>query len=374
MVISFTNIFSKSRVITDGGLGTTLEDVFHSNISNTPLWSAKPILEQPESIVEAHLTFMKAGAEVISTSTYQCSFDAFDRSGYTRETATDVMLQSVSLAKEAREKFYAQSSERPIKIALSLGPFGASLSPAQEFNGYYPPPYGPKGYSPGESNTNYFLDDKAEAEAIQALAEFHFDRLSVFAHHAETWEIIDCIAFETVPLTREILAIRMAMGRLGSEKPWWISAVFPGGAFPEASSAGSSKLVHDVVLSALGSDLPLGDSLAVPSGLGINCTELRYVRTLVGEMLKSATEVSHMAAASPWLVVYPNGGGIYDPVTQTWQHPAQTDHNEKQGWVQELADVIRSQERSAFWGGIIVGGCCKTVPSDIAALSRTLKH
>ncbi len=49
--------------------GTTLEDVFHKDIS-TPLWSAKPIEDDPEVIIAAHLAFLRAGADVILTSTY----------------------------------------------------------------------------------------------------------------------------------------------------------------------------------------------------------------------------------------------------------------------------------------------------------------
>ncbi|KAJ6616686.1 hypothetical protein B0H10DRAFT_2036588 [Mycena sp. CBHHK59/15] len=66
-----------------------------------------------------------------------------------------------------------------VKIALSLGPFGAGLSPAQEFDGFYPPPYGPSAYSEASLNRNAFAagEEAQEAEATEALARFHFDRL-----------------------------------------------------------------------------------------------------------------------------------------------------------------------------------------------------
>ena len=50
--------------------GSTLEDTFKQNITRTPLWSAKPVQESPELIVGAHLAFLRAGAEIILTSTY----------------------------------------------------------------------------------------------------------------------------------------------------------------------------------------------------------------------------------------------------------------------------------------------------------------
>ena len=48
--------------------GTTLEDLFHKDISHA-LWSAKPIDEDPEVIIAAHLAFLRAGANVILTAT-----------------------------------------------------------------------------------------------------------------------------------------------------------------------------------------------------------------------------------------------------------------------------------------------------------------
>jgi S-methylmethionine-dependent homocysteine/selenocysteine methylase len=50
--------------------GSTLEDTFKQNITRTPLWSAKPVQESPELMVDAHLAFLRAGAEIILTSTY----------------------------------------------------------------------------------------------------------------------------------------------------------------------------------------------------------------------------------------------------------------------------------------------------------------
>jgi homocysteine S-methyltransferase len=70
------------------------------------------------------------------------------------------MLESVRLADLARTRFIEEQggilTSSDIIIALSLGPYGASLFPAQEFEGFYPPPYGPKAYSASEMNCNSF--------------------------------------------------------------------------------------------------------------------------------------------------------------------------------------------------------------------------
>jgi hypothetical protein len=53
--------------------GTSLKDVFKQDVSG-PLWSARVIDESPETIVNAHLAFMRAGADVILTATYALIF------------------------------------------------------------------------------------------------------------------------------------------------------------------------------------------------------------------------------------------------------------------------------------------------------------
>ncbi|KAF5337670.1 hypothetical protein D9758_013029 [Tetrapyrgos nigripes] len=207
--INMDSIFENKTVILDGGFGTTLESTFHLDISNTPLWSAKAVMEEPDVIVQAHLGFLRAGSDVILTSTYQCSYHTFERAGYSVAEARRIFIKSVELALEARKRFYEENngtSCRTIRIALSLGSFGAALSPAQEFDGYYPPPYGPVGFSPDGNNINAFgdADDELERKAVEALTNFHLERLLICFEERSVWDGIDCIAFETVPLLREI--------------------------------------------------------------------------------------------------------------------------------------------------------------------------
>ncbi|KAJ3971153.1 Homocysteine S-methyltransferase [Lentinula raphanica] len=389
-------------LILDGGFGTTLEQLFRINISNTPLWSAQAILDHPDTVIEAHLAFLRAGAEVISTSTYQCSYATFARAGYTDTDAKRIMSQSVYLANKTREIFREEQTRqgdpiRAVRIALSLGPFGASLSPAHEFDGIYPPPFGPRASSDdpedaGGQNCNTFgHDEVAENESIQALMKFHLDRLLIFLEDQVAWSGIDYIAFETVPLTREIKAIRRAMGHLGeemrarqgfSEKPWWISMVFPDGLYPETNQDGISRLrVADVVSAAVGNPTP---AYPCPSGLGINCTQVEYLPQLVRQLengLRNLGESEdfrgHTSTSSdqrttivkPFLVLYPNGGDVYDPINQVWVE-GQKDGEEN--WARALQ---RCFEPSDVWSGCILGGCCRTTPRHISSLlSQIMLH
>ncbi|KAG7439475.1 Homocysteine S-methyltransferase [Guyanagaster necrorhizus] len=379
-----SKIFPRTPVISDGGLGTTLENDFHVDISNTPLWSSRAVVEQPDVMIQAHLAFLRAGAQLILTSTYQSSFSTFYRSGYKKDEAIAIMRKSVQLANEARKIFI--DSARPagshdVRIGLSLGAFGASLGIAHEFDGYYPPPYGPRAYTEGDNLNSYSPDETEQEQAsVDALALFHFERVEVFLSDRETWGQIDCLAFETIPLVREIRAIRKAMGMvearitqdgLGLEsKPWWIEAVFPDGVYPETlpRAEGTRLGVADVAAAALRDD----GLLPAPSGFGINCTAMEHVRALVPQVTNTVKEL-HLPQ-KPWLVVYPNGGDVYDAVTQTWMTSDTRSVIEKrEEWVQNMECIVKDIEGEVPWGGIIVGGCCRTNHEDVERLCSILK-
>ncbi|KAJ3563307.1 hypothetical protein NP233_g9018 [Leucocoprinus birnbaumii] len=357
-VMTTTDIFhglKKPVLIMDGGLGTTLEETCRTQIAATTLWSAEALKKEPEAIVAAHLAFLRAGAEIIETSTYQCSFRTFERAGYDNGEAWQLMRKSVLLAHEARTIFEEERRTNVdgsgpcdgsrIRVCLSLGPFGASLKPTQEFEGFYPPPYGPQEYSADRSNTNYIDNEQLEEEAIQALADFHWERLSLFAQDSEIWSLIDMIAFETVPLAREAVSIRRTMARLQEGtvdvgKQWWISFVFPEGRCPQAKDGtgarlGTSDLVW-AVLSPSAINESGGKTLPVPSGIGINCSGINYLPQLVEEMesvlRKGARDVK------PFLVLYPNGGGEYDQVNGAWKESVS--EKAKNEWAITLMDLV----------------------------------
>ncbi|XP_006461063.1 hypothetical protein AGABI2DRAFT_185360 [Agaricus bisporus var. bisporus H97] len=379
------NGMEKSVIILDGGLGTTLESISKTQIANTPLWSAEALSKDPEAIVAAHLAYLQAGAQIIETSTYQCSLDTFQRAGYNIDTAKQLMHRAISLAQKARSIFDTQraaiqqsTAQPPIRICLSLGPFGASLSPTQEFEGFYPPPYEPRGYSTESMNSNYFDEDSEEEKAIQALAAFHFERLMMFAEDKGTWSCIDMIAFETVPLAREAIAIRRTMAKFEDEnrdngmgKAWWISFVLPEGRCPQMTDTDGERLTaSELVWASLSPNLLGGredEDIGVPDGLGINCTSVEYLPRIVDEMGLACMKIER--EERPFLVLYPNGGDEYDRVHGVWK----TGDREKRGeWATRLAGVVERVCRGCIWGGVVVGGCCQCSAEQIAELVNNM--
>ncbi|KAI0368363.1 Homocysteine S-methyltransferase [Pilatotrama ljubarskyi] len=374
-------------LILDGGLGTTLEDVFHKDISHA-LWSAKPIDEDPEVIIAAHLAFLRAGANIILTSTYQCAYSTFERAGYSREDARRIMLKSVELAREAKRRFQEETAHerehggtstppppRDVRIALSLGPFGATLYPTQEFDGIYPPPFGPDQSNTSESTNAFDTSPEGRAQemtAIDALANFHYERLCIFADDQETWDSVDYIAFETVPLRREIYAIRKAVARFQEDvaggrgwqmKPWWISTDYPDGHFPETKADGTHLTATEVAEAVL-----QDDAGATVWGFGVNCTGMDFLKGLLKEVRPVANRYLERHKRQPWLILYPNRGDVYDPETQSWRKQGR----EGSPWAKDLCAVVLENLESGAWAGVIAGGCCKTGPEEIAGLTKEL--
>lgn len=290
------------------------------------------------------------------------------------------MRNAVRLADDARLEYAKENPDEVIKIALALGPFGSTLTPAQDFDGYYPPPFGPKGYSTTGENCNRFGEDVVgEHDAVEALTQFHLERLLIFAHDPVVWRTVDCIAFETIPVAREVKAVRQAMLQLQKilatddttpqTKPWWITFVFSDNSQPD--SAGN--IASDMVSAAIewrAEDFP------IPTGIGINCVSMKLftgLASLVKEMTEAVDRKRGSREPKQWLVLYPNGGDTYDTISRTWV----VQEGSKDSWAADLGGIIEEIAHASVptvWAGIIGGGCCRTRPDNISALSKILKR
>jgi homocysteine S-methyltransferase len=308
------------------------------------------------------------------------------------------MRSSITLAAEARRRFATEASipiDR-IKIALSLSGYGASLPLPHEFDGYYPPPYGPQAYvyplDPTNPNRNAFHADEStqSAESEDALTAFHLERLRVYASDKEAWRLVDAVTFETVPLAREVKAIRRAVAvledelALGERKPWWVCIVCPEGEIPEEhAEVGRGRLGAKDVLAAYFDDLPTvataraheGARYAVPDAFGINCTGMVDVAGAVaaaGDAL-SETRAARIGGGQPWLVLKPNGGQTYDMDTNKWGWRDGETRLQGDDWAGQLSDIVHSAGAKGVWGGILVGGCCKAGEEELRLLSKALQ-
>jgi homocysteine S-methyltransferase len=282
------------------------------------------------------------------------------------------MITAVRLADEARTQFLKEhhssgGQTKEIKVALSLGSFGATLPGAEEYGGMYPPPYGP-GPDPqlkaAHEAINTFSDNQTEDEeaSIKALEEFHLERLKIYS---PVWDIIDCVSFETVPLRREIKAVRRVMASLGESmgpKLWWIGTVWPHGLFPEKIRPNEYTPAWAVADALMGTR----DGEALPWGVGVNCTLVEHIP----EIIKALESYAEAQSLGVWLVVYPNGGYIYHPQTQSWIPNIES---KGERWARKVLNTVQLSLEGDTWGGVLVGGCCRTGPDDIEALVHLAK-
>ncbi|RUP52040.1 Homocysteine S-methyltransferase [Jimgerdemannia flammicorona] len=251
-------------------------------------------------------------------SSYQASFEGFDKAKISREQAEILMKRSVQIANEARDAFLSEQSTvrgrsgRPL-VALSLGCYGAML--ATEYTG------------------DYF------GATTDQLVEFHRQRLRVFLMEPG----IDLIAFETIPSLQEAEAIRQLLCAEPTTIPCWVSFscrdahhVSHGESLVECISR-----FHDV---------------ASVSAVGVNCTKPKYVNSLLTDV---KTELDRVGS-DKWIIVYPDGGDTWDAGAREFvPETAILPHNFgvcAREWVQK------------FGPKIIIGGCCRTTPSHISNL------
>ncbi|KAK0730940.1 Homocysteine S-methyltransferase [Lasiosphaeris hirsuta] len=343
--------------ILDGGLGTTLEDLFNVRFSaQTPLWSSHLLVTSPKLLMACQRLFALAGADVITTATYNFSIEGF------ADTKTpDFPCGIVEVARYLRFAILIAWRARPnidSDIAISLGPYGATMQPSTEYSANY----------------------DASHCTTQQLLEWHTKRMACFKDTAAGLTSIK-YAFETIPCLNEIYAIKMLFRTpLAKRSVWqppktlgWISCVFPGDddKLPDGTTA------EDAVAAMLScNDMPGGLSPPYPPwGIGINCTKVHKLDSLVRKYETTVQGLIDDCHINAWpsLVLYPDGtnGEVYNPVKKTWELPKGTKPPEIP-WEVQLANVVKGTIRRAKWSTILVGGCCKTTPADITRLRKLL--
>jgi len=297
-------------VILDGGLATELE-ARGFNLKDG-LWSARVLLEQPDSIRRVHLDYLLAGADCVASSSYQATFQGFVQRGLDENKAVELLRRSVDLALEAREVFWSDPEHRigrlkPL-VAASIGPYGAYLADGSEFRG------------------DYDLDE-------ESLVEFHRTRWRLLASSAA-----DLLACETIPSHHEARALRRLLEETPATQAW-----FSFSCQDEQRLSDGSRLAE--VIAEL-------DDCQQILAIGVNCTAPRHISGLI----RAAS-----GATSKPIVVYPNAGEGWDASTKMWV-PVE----------QSSPTLVSACREWADLGARLIGGCCRTTPDDIRQVRQIL--
>lgn len=262
----------------DGGLSNQLE-AQGCDLSDA-LWSARLLVDGPEQIEAAHAAYVRAGAQVLLTASYQAGFDGFARRGIGRAEAAGLFARSVELARRA-----AGAVERDVWVAASVGPYGAVTADGAEYRGRY-------------------------GLTVRELERFHRPRIEALAAAGP-----DALALETVPDMDEAEALLRVAGECGL--PLWLSYTVAGG----RTRAGQ----------------PLDEAFALAAGCGqviaagVNCCDPADADAAV----RTAAE----ATGKP-VVVYPNSGERWDAAARRWAGGATFDPARAAAWREAGARLV----------------------------------
>ncbi|GAA2987255.1 homocysteine S-methyltransferase [Actinokineospora diospyrosa] len=272
------DFLTESPLVLDGGLATELRSWGH-DLSDS-LWSARLLIDEPAALVAAHRAFYEAGASVVTTATYQASFEGFAAHGIDHSTTERLLRLGVEVAAAARAELAADGRQR--WVAASVGPYGALLADGSEYRGRY-------------------------GLSVSELADWHRPRLEVLAGSGA-----DLLACETVPDAVEAAALTVALADV--DVPAWITYSIEG-----ARTRGGE---------------PLDEAFAVaaecPSvvAVGVNCS----APADVGPAIAVARAVTNKP-----IVVYPNSGESW---TGDWSGPSRFSVELAAEWVTEGAWAV----------------------------------
>ncbi|KAJ2323487.1 hypothetical protein GGH92_010901, partial [Coemansia sp. RSA 2673] len=95
---------SHQPVVLDGGFGQLIADEYPHISQKDGLWVSGAAARMPNVIKDAHTRYLEAGADIITTATYQASANGYKAAGLvaTEAEADALMAATVGLAVEAR--------------------------------------------------------------------------------------------------------------------------------------------------------------------------------------------------------------------------------------------------------------------------------
>lgn len=305
---------SERQLILHGALGTELE--YQGYDVSGKLWSAKYLISKPNLIKDIHKTYIEAGSDIVTTSTYQATLPGLAEAGLSADQAKNIIALTVKLAKEARDEVWAAFDEQTKQkrlyplISGDVGPYAAYLADGSEYTGRYDL-------------------DKAGLKA------FHRERLAILVA-----EGVDLLALETIPNFEEV----QALAELLTEEFPTVEA------YLSLTSQDGVSISDGTPIATVAAYIDQQEQILA---LGFNCSSPVIYDQALTEIRK--------ASQKP-LVTYPNSGEVYDGASQTWHQDAATE-----------ASLLERTKKWQELGAKIVGGCCRTRPEDIKLLAQGLQ-
>lgn len=269
------------------------------------------VLTQPDIIEAIHLEYLKAGADIVETNSFNATSIAM--ADYAMESLThEINFEAARLARSACDKMMALTPERPRFVAGVLGPTNRTATISPDVN------------DPGFRNVTFDELVEAYLESIDGLVTGGCDLIMI-----ET-------IFDTLNAKAAIFAVESYFDRNDLRLPLMIS-----GTITDASGRTLSGQTTEAFWNSVRHARPLT--------IGLNCAlGPKELRQYVEELSRiSETYVSVHPNAG-----LPNAFGEYDETAQ------------------EMRDEIVEWVESGFVN--VVGGCCGTTPEHIRVIREGL--
>jgi 5-methyltetrahydrofolate--homocysteine methyltransferase len=315
--MSFTALLKQRIVIFDGAMGTMIQrhrcseaqfrgERFKDWRSDLRGNNDLLCLTQPGIVEEIHRAYLDAGADVISTNTFNST--SVSQADYGMQALVgELNLEAARLARKVADERSAATGVQRF-VAGALGPTSRTASLSPDVN------------DPGFRNISFDELVAAYSEVTRALMAGGVDMILI-----ET-------VFDTLNAKAALFAVRQVFDEVGEELPIIVS-----GTITDASGRTLSGQTTEAFWNSI--------RHAKPLVVGLNCA-------LGGKQLRPyIEELSRIAEI--YVCAYPNAGlpnafGEYD------ETPTQT------------AETLRDFAASGFVN--MVGGCCGTTPEHIRAI------
>jgi 5-methyltetrahydrofolate--homocysteine methyltransferase len=309
-------------LILDGAMGTMIQEYkfteedyrgerfadWHSEIKgNNDLLT----LTQPKIILDIHCAYLAAGADILETNTFNST--SISMADYNMQSlAKEMNFEAAKLARQAADKFTAETPDKPRFVAGVLGPTSRTASISPDVN------------DPAMRNVTFDELVESYVEATTGLIEGGSDLI-----------LIETI-FDTLNAKAAAFAVDMVFEELQIRLPVMIS-----GTITDASGRTLSGQTAEAFYYSM--------RHVEPFSFGLNCA-------LGPDLLRQY--VDDVASVAECLVsAHPNAGlpnefGEYD---------MQSD---------EMAEHIGEWAHAGLVN--IVGGCCGSTPEHIAAIAKAV--
>jgi 5-methyltetrahydrofolate--homocysteine methyltransferase len=320
---SVREVLAERILVLDGAMGTMIqlhkltEEQYRGSqfiAHRQPLKGNNDLLSitQPDIISKIHLDYLRAGADIISTNTFNAN--RISQADYSMEEHVyAINAAAATLAREASESFLSESG-RETWVAGSLGPTNRTASMSPDVN------------DPGARSVTFANLADAYAEQARGLVDGGADILLI-----ET-------VFDGLNAKAALFAISGVLEEKGIDLPVMVS-----GTITDASGRTLTGQTLEAFLITM-SHYPL-------LSIGLNCA-------MGAEQLRPFVE--EMSLKAPFFVSAHPNAGLPNQFAEYDQSPAY------------MGNIIKGFLQNGWVN--IIGGCCGTTPAHISVIASMTRE